>query len=71
MENNIKLHCAIWSISLDTVCPGCQKEVNLLDYADFWDCRNLDPCENGTKRSSSVEVICPECGHEFSVFCVY
>ncbi|UZW62719.1 hypothetical protein [Lysobacter enzymogenes] len=58
---------AIWSFSLDADCPGCGEYVDLLSYADFWDGRALDACEHHTDRSRDVEVICPECGHEFKV----
>ena len=58
---------ATWSISLDCDCPACGEYVNLLDYADFWDGRRLDACEHGTDRSRGVDVVCPECGHDFEV----
>lgn len=58
---------ATWSISLDVDCPGCDGYVDLLAYADFWDGRHLDACEHGTDRSTNVEVVCPECNHEFKV----
>lgn len=62
---------ATWSVSLDCECPGCEDQVNLLDYPDFWDGRSLVIPEHHTKRSSDVEVVCPECGHEFYVDCEY
>ena len=58
---------ATWSISLDCECPACEWYVDLLDYADFWDGRKLDPCEHGTDRSRHVEVVCPNCNYEFEV----
>ena len=63
---------AIWSLSLDCECPGCEKRVNLLYDTDFWDGRGqLKPCEHDTASSRDVEVICPECGWEFMVDLVY
>ena len=62
---------ATWSISLDCECPGCKEQVNLLDYTDFWDGRHLEVPEHDTDRSTDVEVVCPECGHEFEVDCEY
>lgn len=58
---------ALWSVSLDADCPACEQNVNLLDYGDFWDGRKLEIPEHGTDRSRDVEVVCPDCGHEFSV----
>jgi endogenous inhibitor of DNA gyrase (YacG/DUF329 family) len=58
---------ATWSISLDSECPSCKEDVDLLDGGDFWDGRLLQPLENGTPRSRNVEVVCPKCGHEFEV----
>jgi len=58
---------ATWSISLDCDCPACKENVNLLDYTDFWDGRQLDVPEHGTERSRDVDVQCPECAHEFTV----
>ncbi len=58
---------ATWSISLDCKCPSCEKQVNLLDEVDFWECRHLDLCEHGTDRSTGIDVTCPECGHDFDV----
>jgi Zn finger protein HypA/HybF involved in hydrogenase expression len=62
---------AIWTVELNCTCPNCDKSVDLLDYPDFWDCRHLDIAENGTERSKNVDVICPECDHEFTVDCEY
>lgn len=62
---------AQWSVSLDADCPGCGEYVNLMDYPDFWDGRALDIPEHNTPRSDAVEVICPECGHEFTVKCIW
>jgi hypothetical protein len=58
---------ATWSISLDCDCPKCKEYVDLLTYSDFWDGRKFEPCESGTEITAGVEVVCPECGHEFTV----
>lgn len=58
---------AEWTIELNCDCPSCKERVNLLDYADFWDGRNLDI---GNTRQL-IEVVCPECDHEFEVETVY
>ena len=62
---------ATWTVELNCTCPACGEYVNLLDYADFWDGRHLDIAENGTVRSTNVDVMCPECDHEFMVDCEY
>lgn len=62
---------ATWSIELNCTCPNCGEFVNLLDYVDFWDGRQLDIPEHGTDRSRDIEVCCPECGYEFEVDCEY
>lgn len=58
---------ATWYITLDTECPACKENVNLLDANDFWDGRRFDAVEHGTDRTRDVDVICPNCGHEFNV----
>jgi len=62
---------ATWVVELNCTCPKCGEDVDLLDYADFWDGRQLDVPEHGTDRSKGVEVMCPDCGHEFAVDCEY
>lgn len=62
---------ATWSISLDTTCPSCKEEVDLLETPDFWEDSRLQPIENHTARSSNLKVTCPKCSHEFEVRCVY
>jgi len=63
---------AVWSMSLDCECPSCKEDVDLLRYPDFWSGRgDMIACENGTERSRNLEVVCPECGHEFVVDCQY
>lgn len=58
---------ATWVLALDCVCPNCDELVDLLAYPDFWDGRLLDVCEHGTERSRGVEVVCPNCQHDFAV----
>ncbi len=58
---------ASWIIKLTCDCPKCEQWVNLLDYPDFWHNTDLKCGEHGTEASESVEVVCPECGHEFAV----
>ena len=54
---------ATWDINLWAECPGCGKGVDLLDADDFWVGRSaLEPGMRGT-----INVACPECGHEFAV----
>lgn len=62
---------ATWQLSLDCHCPSCGDYVDLLDYPDFWDGRELDVAEQDTARCRDVEVSCPECGHDFTVDCAY
>lgn len=58
---------ATWIVALNTDCPNCKESVNLLDYVDFWDGRQLDVAEHQTERSKDVRVVCPECSHVFIV----
>ena len=58
---------ASWDLRLWCDCPGCQESVDLLADPEFWVDRQLQPCEHGTDHSKWVEVVCPECGHEFEV----
>lgn len=63
---------AAWSIALWVDCPGCEEHVDLLDYPDFWDGRNhIQVGERGTEATKDLEVVCPECGHEFNVELAY
>lgn len=57
--------------SLDCECPGCNEYVNLLEYADFWDGRHIEVAEHGTPATTGMEVVCPECRHEFTVDCAW
>lgn len=58
---------AQWSASLDCDCPACFKHVDLMEDPDFWDGRTLEIAE----PRKGLEVVCPECGHEFEVDCVW
>lgn len=58
---------AEWHIDLMVDCPGCKEHVNLTSADDFWLDRIIQPCE----PRKEFEVICPDCGHEFEVDCVY
>lgn len=62
---------AEWRVELNCHCPACKEFVDLLSYTDFWDGRRLDIAESETARSQNVEVVCPECGHDFEVDLVY
>jgi predicted RNA-binding Zn-ribbon protein involved in translation (DUF1610 family) len=62
---------ATWSISLDCDCPNCKEYVDLLTHPDFWDGRKIEIGETETARTVCAEVVCPECGHEFTVDFTY
>ncbi|MBK8132636.1 MAG: hypothetical protein IPK48_07935 [Gammaproteobacteria bacterium] len=64
---------AMWDIALNCDCPKCGEFVDLLREGNFcWDNHErLQPIENGTDQANDMEVVCPECGHEFEVCCEY
>ena len=62
---------ALWDIALNCVCPSCKKYVDLLEAPDFWDGRKLKPIEHHTTIANDLEVVCPNCVHEFKVCCDY
>lgn len=63
---------ATWCLSLNCDCPKCGEFVDLLEADNFWDDHErLQPVENGTERSNNLDVVCPECKHEFDVCCEY
>ena len=57
---------AAWSISLDTTCPNCDRDFDLLDELSTND-TGIEPIEHGTARTNNYETTCPECKHEFEV----
>lgn len=65
-------HIAFWSISLDTDCPKCSYDFNILNTdSDFWVNSSIEPIEHDTKKTKEYEVTCPECSHEFLVDFTY
>lgn len=63
---------ALWDIHLFTECPHCEEEVDLLDFADFWDGHTeIKIGEFGTKKTTDVEVDCPDCDGVFFVTMEY
>jgi len=67
-KQKIALPTATWSISLFCDCPGCLESTDLLDLADFWDGgQPYQIGEHHTVQTIDVEVICPACGHTYSV----
>jgi len=68
-EPTVSSVTAQWTVELNADCPKCKKNVDLLEAPDFWDGRKLEIPEHGTDRSNNLEVMCPECGHEFTVCC--
>ncbi|ECD6619164.1 TPA: hypothetical protein G8M64_004631 [Salmonella enterica] len=57
---------AIWAITLHTECPKCREYFDIIHHNDdFWVDANFDTCEQDTPATTDVEVVCPECGHEF------
>lgn len=62
---------AQWSINLYADCPHCNEYVDLLDICDFWDGASFNICEYDTDKTRNVEVLCPECGKNFTVDFVY
>jgi hypothetical protein len=59
---------ATWSISLDTECPECGEEFDMLCTPDFWEGKSSwQLCEHGTEKTKGVDALCPKCDHEFKV----
>lgn len=61
-------HKAVWDISLDTTCPQCDHDFDLVNYHEtyLWD-SGVKPLENGTDKTRDCELTCPNCKHEFTV----
>lgn len=57
---------ATWSISLDTKCPNCDHDFDLLDDLSSND-SGIEPIEHGTPRTNNYEATCPRCRIEFEV----
>ena len=63
---------ATWNVSLNCECPKCKEYIDLMEAPNFWDGHSsLEISEHGTETSKGVEVVCPECQHEFTVDCEY
>ena len=60
---------ATWSLSLNVKCPYCREVSDILENPDFCLNAELDAMEVETKRSNNLEVVCPECDHEFMACC--
>ena len=58
---------AQWTVELNCDCPCCGEFVNLLDYVDFWDGKNMSVGED----KKGVSAHCPKCDHDFDVDCEY
>ena len=71
MKNKDGKMIAFWSISLDSECPLCGEDVDLLRAPDFWEGKKIKPIENGTDEADNLAVQCPKCDHEFNVECLY
>ena len=59
---------AVWSALLDCECPACKEDVDLMEYADFWEGRSDLQI---AQEVEGLEVVCPKCGHEFKVDTVW
>ena len=62
---------ATWVLELNCECPGCGEYVNLADECEFWCDNRIEAAEHNTERSNNLEVCCPDCGHEFTVKCIW
>lgn len=51
---------AYWSIRLDTECPSCLAEFDLIDLDSFRE-SNVNPLD----RTKDYEATCPHCEHEY------
>ena len=58
---------ATWSCTLDTECPKCKHDFDMLEEQDFWDGTEFEICEHHTERTRGIDAVCPECSHEFKV----
>jgi hypothetical protein len=62
---------ATWDMSLDTECPNCKQDVDLLDDPGFWDGRTIQAGEHETDATRDMDVVCPKCHHEFVVDLIF
>ena len=53
---------ANWTVTLDVLCPKCEKDVDLLDDPEFW--MDQEDLKVGQEKEN-LSVWCPECGEEF------
>lgn len=60
---------ATWTISLDTECPKCGKNIDLTLTDDFW--HGMQAGEHNTPLTIDYEVTCADCEHEFKVDFTY
>ena len=60
---------AEWKLVLGVVCPECKYWFNAIDAVDFWHESGIGVLEVETKRSNNLEVVCPDCDHEFMACC--
>lgn len=54
---------AHWVVELNCECPECRNDVDLLDYADFWDGRGSE----SIPIKGKIETTCPQCGEYITV----
>ena len=59
---------AYWSLSLDTECPKCGHNFDLLCDPDFWE---VSGAKQACEEIKGYEACCPECNHEFKTDFVY
>jgi hypothetical protein len=52
---------AEWNLNLTCDCPHCDENVDLLEAPDFWDGQSFGPIDHGTKETTDVGLMCPEC----------
>ena len=73
MTDNKATITAQWTVNLNAECPHCTKYVDLLSYADFWEMHDshLEIAEHETDSANALDIVCPECGGDFTVCCEY
>ena len=63
----MKKTTATWFITLDTECPHCNEDIDILEIPDIWERVNFDIGEHNTESSKDVKILCPECEEEFLI----